>query len=176
MPRRSPSPRAPGAYLPFPLWVRFAIASTIAVVLLVAMVVFVEGHNTNSPTFTNPTAAVQANREAEVLIAQDQAPHTARLRAGGAPASGLQRVLRGYVSGQIARGAISGPLQRSTCQATGSASSATRRAFSCTVLTGSVAYHFLAVVDPGSHRVTYCKHDPPPAPGDVVPVSRRCLA
>ena len=174
MPRRSSSPRAPGAYLPFPLWVRFTISSTIAVVLLVALVVFVNGHNTNSPALTNATTAVQANREAEVLIAQDQAPHTARLSAVAAPASGLLRVLRAYVSGQIARGAISGPLQRGTCQPT-SPPGQTRRAYSCTVLTGSVEYHFVAAVDHGSHRVIYCKRDPPPAPSDVVPVSPRCL-
>ncbi len=173
MPRWSRSTRAPGAYLPFPLWARFAISSTIAVVALVAMVVFVNANNTNSPTLTNAVTAVQANHEAEVLIAQEQAPHVIGLRGGGTPVAALQRVLRANVSDQIARGAISGPLQRSTCRPTGSHGS--RRAFSCTVLTGSVNYHFLAAVDLGAHRITYCKHVPPAAPTDVVPVSRRCL-
>lgn len=169
------STRAPGAYLPFPLWVRFAVSATVALVALIAMVVFVNGHNTNSPTLTNATTAVQANHEAEILIAQDQAPHTAHLNTVGTPASGLLRVLHGYVSDQIARGAISGPLQRSSCRPSGSRRGVAR-AFSCTVLAGSVEYHFLAAVDPGAHRITYCKQDPPPAPSDVVPVSRRCRA
>jgi hypothetical protein len=137
------------------------------------MVAFVNSHNTNSPPSTNPADAVQANREAEILVAQDQAPHVARLPRGLAPSVGVARVVHGHLAGQVASGSISGPVRTARCQATG-AHTATKRAFSCRVESGDVTYPFLAVVDIGAGRATYCKRDPPPAPSDNVPVSRRC--
>src|SRR5262249_23491430 len=85
--RRARPPRAPGAYLRLPLWQRFLLASMIAVVLLVAMVIYVDQNNTNSNPSLNEAAEVRANREAEILVRQDQAPHTApaaHLSAAGA--------------------------------------------------------------------------------------------
>ena len=84
---------------------------------MVALVLFVSRHNTNSPPITNLAAEPQANREAEILISQDQAPHLARLRSGAAPAAAVEYAVRAFMANQIARGAISGPLQHDTCAA-----------------------------------------------------------
>jgi hypothetical protein len=155
------------------LWQRYALSGVIAVVLMIALVIYVNGHNTDSPPRTNPAAAVQANREAETLVGQDQAPHVTHLRAGLSPRAALVLVLRADMSRRISRGGIDGPIQRTACHATGVGAGT---AFSCVVEAGHVNYPFLGVVDRAAHRITYCKRDPPPAPSDNVPVSRRCTA
>jgi hypothetical protein len=171
--QRSRRQRAPGAYLNLPLWARFALTIVITVTLLVAMVIYVNAHNTNSNPSLNEASQVRANREAEILVAQDQAPHTLSLADREKPAAALERAIRAQIASQIAAGAIDGPLQRATCRATASRLSG-RTAFSCAVIAGSVTYPFLGVVDTTARRVTYCKRDPPPAPTDNVPVSARC--
>jgi hypothetical protein len=176
-PPRPPAPgtggRVPGALLNRPLWQRFVIATVVAVVLLAAMVVWVSGHNTDSPPASQQHLSARANREAEIIVEQDQAPHTARLPSGGADAAGLARLLHARVAAQVARGAISGPLRAGECRPTGFGSR-TGRGFTCSVESGSVFYPFLGVVNTVTGRVTYCKRDPPPVPSDYVPVSRRC--
>lgn len=166
-------PKAPGAYLRIPLWQRFVLAGLITVGLVVALVLYVEHHNTDSPPSTNPAGEVAANREAEILVAQDQAPRTARVGPGEPPRAALTRAVRADMSHRINSGALEGPLQHLQCRAVGS-SGAARQAFSCNVRAGSVNYQFLGVVDRATRRVTYCKRDPPPAPSDNVPVSPRC--
>jgi hypothetical protein len=42
------------------------------------------------------------------------------------------------------------------------------------VVANGQGYRFLGVVDTAAHRITYCKHDEPPVPGEDIPVSRRC--
>jgi hypothetical protein len=172
----SPGParrqRAPGAYLPLKLWERYALAGVIAVALIVAMILFVERHNTNSPTSTNPAAQVQANRDAEILVAQDQAPRAAPLAARVAAATAIARVVHARMAQEIASGAISGPLGPAHCVATGTAGP--RTGFTCRVVAGNVSYPFLGVVDIRTGTVTYCKRDAPPTPSDNVPVSARC--
>jgi hypothetical protein len=167
--------RAPGAYLPLPLWQRFALAGLIAVAALVAMIVYVSRHNTDSPASTDPNAAVQANREAEILVAQDQAPRVVRAGQGVAPLAAITAAVRADMRRRIATGSLGGPLQRLRCRPTGPARGQ-RGAFSCTVLAGSVTYPFLGVVDAATGRVTYCKRDPPPTPSDNVAVKARCRA
>jgi hypothetical protein len=173
--RKPRPPRAPGAYLRLRLWQRFVISIVVAVALLVAMIAFVTRHNTNSPTSTNDAAQVQANRDAEILIEQDQAPRSVRLNRGLAPVAAIERAIHTRIAQQIAAGAISGPLQPARCQASGPRAPG-RRGFSCTVVAGSVSYPFLGVVDTAARRITFCKRDPPPVPSDNVPVSRRCRA
>ena|SRR5437764_1702240 len=172
-PSRSRPPRAPGAYLRLPLWGRFALTALVASAVLIGLVLYVSSHNTDSPPSTNPAADVQANREAEILVAQDQAPRKTRLPAGRAPAVAVAGVLRADMKRRIARGEVSGPLQRTQCHIIGP-ERGSRQPVSCTVLAGSVGYPFLAVVDQRGRRITYCKRDPPPAPSDNVPVSPRC--
>jgi hypothetical protein len=166
--------RAPGAYLALPLWARFAITIVITLSLLAVLVIYVSANNTNSNPTLNEASEVRANHEAEILVAEDQAPHTARLAAGEQPSAAVERVIRQRIASQIAAGAIGGPLQRASCRSSGSRPGG-RTAFSCEVVAGSVTYPFLAVVDTSLRSVTYCKRDPPPAPTDNVPVSRRCV-
>lgn len=166
--------RAPGAYLALRLWVRFAITIVIALGLLAAMVIYVNNNNTNSNPTLNEASEVRANREAEILVAEDQAPHTLRLAAGERPSIAVERAVRHRIASQIAAGAIDGPLQHAACRASGSRPGG-RTAFSCKVVADSVTYPFLGVVDTRARIVTYCKRDPPPAPTDNVPVSRRCV-
>lgn len=166
-------PRAPGAYLRLPVWQRFVLASVIAVALLVAMVIYVDRNNTDSNPSLNEASEVQANREAEVLVEQDQAPHTVQLTAHVAPAIALERTIHARLAAQIAAGAIDGPLKPARCRPTGPPSGG-RHPLSCTVVAGEVTYPFLAVADLPAHSLTYCKRDPPPAPSDNVPVSARC--
>jgi hypothetical protein len=172
-PRRS---RAPGAYLNLPLWQRYAVSLLVAALLVAALIIWVSGHNTDSaPTNANPAAAVRANREARVLVAQDQAPHSAVLPARLPARAGLERVLHARIAAQVRSGAIAGPLKRARCRPSG-ARVGLRVGFSCTVDSGSVNYPFLAAVDTARRRVTYCKRDPPPVPSETVPVSSDCRA
>jgi hypothetical protein len=166
--------RAPGAYLNLPLWARFALALVITLSLLVAMVIYVNANNTNSNPSLNEASEVRANREAEILVAEDQAPHTLRLAAGEKPAIAVEHAIRHRIAAQIAAGAIDGPLQRAACHASGSRPGG-RTAFSCEVVAASVTYPFVGVVDQPAGSVTYCKRDPPPAQTDNVPVSSRCV-
>jgi hypothetical protein len=174
-PGRRPRSRAPGAYLRLALWQRYVVSLLVAGALLAVLVVFVAGHNTDAPTSTNEAAAVQANRDAEILISQDQAPRSLRLTPGLAPAAALGKAIHARMAKQIAAGAIDGPLSDVRCRPTGSGAGS-RQAFRCTVLAGSVSYPFLGVVDTAARRVTYCKRDPPPVASDSVPISRRCRA
>jgi hypothetical protein len=142
---------------------------------MVALVLYVSHHNTNSPPITNLAAEARANREAEVLVFQDQAPHVARLTSGAVPAAAIDRAVATFMATQIARGAISGPLQREACVRVGERS-ALRPAFSCVVRAGGVGYRFRGVVDTRARRITYCKRDTPAIPSQNVPLSHRCLA
>jgi hypothetical protein len=144
----------------------------LAAVLAIALVVFVDNHNTDSLAPESPTAAVRANQEAEIVVAQDQAPRLARLTATTSGQAGFADVIRGDMSRRIASGQIGGPLRRVSCRGTGS--SAGRSGFSCAVTAGGFNYAFVGVLDNRARRVTYCKRDPPPVPSENVPVSRRC--
>ncbi len=140
------------------------------------MVVWVSGHNTNtSPSGNDAAATLRANREAAILVAQDQAPRTVSFPAGVTSRTALERAIHARLAAQVASGAVSGPVKRALCRATGARSGA-RRGFSCTIESGSVSYPFLAAVDTAARRITICKRDPPPLPSENVPVSARCRA
>jgi len=157
------------------VWQRFVLAGVVTVVLLAALVIFVEHNNTNTNPSLNEQAQVEANRQAEILVRQDQAPHTAVLDAGVVPAMAIKRAVHAKMHAEIAAGQIDGPLSATRCKATGP-ERAGRTAFSCTAVAGQVTYPFLGVVDTSARRVTYCKRDPPPIPTENVPVSGRCRA
>src|SRR5579864_4918764 len=105
-PQRPRRRRAPGAYLNLPLWLRFTIAGAIAVVLLTAMVIFVNGHNTNSNPILNEAQQRQANHDSELLVAQDEAPQTLRLSTAAGARAALERVIRARIGSRIAAGAF----------------------------------------------------------------------
>jgi hypothetical protein len=157
-----------------PLWLRWALSFGVAAVLIILLVRFVENNSGTSPANLNPAAAVRLNQEAEILVAQDQVPHVARLAPGETPVRAIERATQSDIGREINQGTISGPLGRSTCTATGTRATVAR-AFRCTVVAADFNYPFLGVVDTRTREITFCKRDPPPVPSQNVPVSRRCL-
>jgi hypothetical protein len=168
---RMPSRQGPWAGLPLRL--RWAISLLVAVVLVVLLVRYVNSNTADQPTFSSPKAQVTANREAAVLVRQDQTPHTATLRAGADPASALASAVTADMNTLIARNVIYGPVQHTACQPAGSVAGR-GEAFHCVSLANNVNYPFLGVVDVATGRITFCKSDPPPVPSMRIPVSPRC--
>lgn len=157
-----------------PLRVQWIVSLSVAALLIVGLVLFVQSNNSDSPSGASPSAEAQANRESAILVAQDQAPHTARMRPRAAPAAALEAAVRSEIVSEIARQAIYGPLGRSACTQTGSRGKS-QLGFSCAVSVNGLPYPFVGVVDLGHRVITYCKRDPPPVPNEDVPVSARCL-
>jgi hypothetical protein len=155
---------------------RWALSIGVAVVLLVALVSYVSGHNTDAPQGQpiSNRAEVEANREATILVQQDQAAQISRAAAHVAPAQALARAVAAEMRARIGDGQADPPLARAHCTATAGAGA--RRGFSCRVLAGGVYYDFVGVLDSGTRAITLCKSDPPPVPTQTVPVSRRCQA
>jgi hypothetical protein len=157
-----------------PLWMQFVLALGVAGLLLLALVIYVNDHNSSAEdeaAVNNPKVLVQENREARVIVGEDQAPHTAKLGAGS-PAAGLRRALLAYMSHQIAIGTLGGPISGSSCHPAGG--DPARMLYRCTVSAASVSYPFDGVVQPSARIVTYCKVDPPPVASMRIPVSARC--
>jgi hypothetical protein len=143
-------------------------------ILLLALILFVEHNSNNSEATQSPSAVVRANREAEVVVAQDQAPHVAAVPAGANAQAAIARAVRSDMTGLIDNGIVDGPLTRVTCSQAGA--HAGEPAFRCTAVASGVNYPFLGVVDLRARRVTYCKRDQPPTPSLNIPVSPRCRA
>jgi hypothetical protein len=161
-----------GSFSRPPLWLRWVLSVLVAVVVLILVVRFVDTHNSDATASQSPAAEAQANREGEIVVAQDQAPHVAALKAGVVPAAGIAHAVRADINHQINQGILNGPLQRTRCSALRPRAGALP--FSCTVVAANVNYPFLGVVDVRARRITYCKRDPPPVPTENIPVSRRC--
>lgn len=160
-----------------PLWARWLLTIFAFAVLSLAVVVFVHAHSegTSAPTKSEREAEVEANREGNVVIEEDQAPHAARLAAGVATLTALERAISGDARGRIKAGNLTAPFQSVHCEAKGP--TGTNRAFRCTVHTAGVAYPYLAVLNERTRELTWCKVDPPPVSGSPeVPVSSRCRA
>jgi hypothetical protein len=158
-----------------PLWARWLLTVLAFAVLVLGVVVFVHAHSegTSAPTKSEREAEVEANREGNVVIEEDQAPHTARLGAGVAMLAALERAISDDAHGRIQAGNLTGPFQSVHCEAKGAASA--NRAFRCTVHAAGVAYPYLAVLNTRTRQLTWCKLDPPPVSGaPEVPVSSRC--
>lgn len=157
-----------------PLWVRWVVSFAVFAALLVALVVYVNANNTDTPTgVQNPATEVEANRQATILVEQDQAPRTASLARGVAPATALAHAIRADMDKEIAQQVVAGPVTRSSCARTGPGGRVTA-SFSCTVVANSLAYPFEGVVDTRTRVITFCKRDPPPVPSENIPLSRRC--
>jgi hypothetical protein len=160
-----------------PLWARWLLTIFTFAVLTLAVMVFVHAHSegTSAPTKSEREAEVEANREGNVVIEEDQEPHTARLGTGMATLKALERAIAGDAHSRIQAGNLTGPFQSVHCEAKGVAGA--KRAFRCTVHTAGVSYPYLAVLDEHTQQFTWCKVDPPPASGaPEVPVSARCRA
>ncbi len=160
-----------------PLWARWLLTIfAFAVLILAAMIVIHDNsEGTSSPTKSEREAEVEANREGNVVIEEDQAPHTAPLRGGAPPLIALERVIAGDARGRVQAGNLTAPFQGVHCKAKGAVGP--NQTFSCTVHAAGVAYPYLAVFDKRTRQFTWCKVDPPPVSGaPEVPVSARCRA
>jgi hypothetical protein len=157
-----------------PLWARWVLSLGAGLIVLVALVLFVEHNSNNSEATQNPAAVARANRQAEIVVAQDQAPHAVALRPGARPRAAITRAVRADMNTMINNGIIEGPVSRTACAQTGGHGG--RLAFSCSAVAAGVTYPFLGVVDTEGRQVTYCKRDAPPVPSMNIPVSRRCRA
>ncbi len=146
----------------------------VGVILLVALVLFVSNHNSDNLATQSPKALARANREAEIVVAQDQAPHVVKLASAADPRAAIVGVVRADINRRISQGIIDGTLQRVTCRPAGGP--AAKPGFSCTATVSDVNYQFLGVVNRPAGKLTYCKRDAPPVPSQNIPVSPRCRA
>lgn len=168
-----------------PLWARWLLAIAGFAVLIVAIAVVVQrvNNSSNEPgsSASEARAEAEANREGQIVVEQDQAPHTAALRPGAniataAMTAALERAISADVHARVKDGQLTGPLQSVHCHTAGPARDG-RRPFRCTVRSAGIDYSFVAVADPRNENLTWCKLDPPPEPGvGEVPVSARCRA
>jgi hypothetical protein len=156
----------------FPLWAKFAVSLGVGVILLVALIVFVDHNNTDSNRTLTPAEQARVNTEAELVVAQDQAPQVVRLTRAETPHAGFVRTVRATMSGFVNKGVIDGPLQRVRCTRHGGR--AGDLGFSCVATANDENYDFVGVVDAPARRLTYCRREPPPVPSDKIPVSPRC--
>ncbi len=154
------------------MWAKWVLSFGVGAALLVALVIYVDGHNTDSPPSQNLAAQTRANREAALVVARDQAPHVMSLALGIGPHAGMVRIVRATMSSLIGKAIIDGPLQRVRCTRTGAA--AGRVGFACVATARDVNYDFVGAVDAAARTLTYCKRDEPPVPSQNIPVSPRC--
>jgi len=156
------------------MWVRWVLSFGVAAALAVGLVLYVDHHNGNGLATQNPAALARANREAEIVVAQDQAPHVIRLRSAADPRAAFARAVRADMTQRINRGIIDGTLGRVTCRRHGGGG--TTLGFTCTAIVDDVNYPYVGVVHVAARQLVYCKRDEPPVPSQNIPVSRRCDA
>ncbi len=154
-----------------PMWVRWALSLGVAIVLAVALIVFVSHNNGNGLARESPKAAERLNREAETVVAQDQSPHVVTLAAGASRAA-VTRAIRRAMRARIATGEAGAPLQHVGCLAVATRAGAV--AYRCQATAAGVNYPYQALLRRRTHTLTFCKHDAPPVPSMNIPVSPRC--
>jgi hypothetical protein len=156
-----------------PLWARWfgTLLAFALLIFLIHTVVRISG------AFSEASPEAEINRVSEIVIAQDQAPHTAPLLPGDTARFGLQSAIAADVRNRIRREELTGPLQSVHCAPSGSPQ-AGRRPFGCTVRSAGISFPFLGVVDERAETLTWCKRDPPPASNapPTAPISSACRA
>jgi hypothetical protein len=148
---------------------------SVAALAVVLLIRFVDAHSTpaaQAPHLT-PTGAKTINQEAVALDAQLQAPHVVHFSASTIPTAAIQRAIAAYMNNEIDFNRLDGPLQTTVCFPV-SASGSTHIAYRCSALARGTSYPFEGVVDRRTRIIVYCRHNPPPQPGDRVPLSPRC--
>ena len=156
-----------------PMWAKWVLSFGVGAILLVALIIYVNHNNSDSPPSNNLAGQTRANREAEVVVERDQAPHVIRLAPGTSAHDRMVRAVRASMSALVSRGIIDGPLQRVRCTTHGAGD---RLGLSCVATAADVNYDFVGAATLRAHRLTYCKRDQPPVPSMNIPVSRRCQA
>ena len=159
-----------------PLWVKWVLSLGVALILLVALIIYVDHHNTDASNGQQLTlqGRASANHLAVVLAEQEQAPHVVRAAAGVEPAAAIEHAVRLQMNRLINDQEAGPPVSPARCYATSGKGAA--RGFSCTDLAGGQYFDFVGVVDTRAHLVTVCRRDPPPVQSLTVPVSGRCVA
>jgi len=156
-----------------PLWLQWVLAVLVfggaGAGLVIALHSGMPGYQTDR------SAAIRADREARIVVEQDQRPRGAPLGRSVVARVALQRAIAADTRGRVRRGELTGRERLVRCMSTG-AQKGRRRAFRCSALVGDVRYPFLGVADLRTRRLTWCKRDPAPQPALDVPVSRRCRA
>lgn len=159
--------------------VRWVLSFAVAIVLMVALVLFVDAHNNDSlAPARNPQAAQRADQEAAAVVAQDQAPHVLTVPRGTDPDAAFVRAVSDDMAYRIARGIIDGNLQQVACSPVRGQPPLPHGTlgFTCTATATDVNYDYVGLVTPAARRLVYCKRDPPPVPLPAIPVSRACTA
>lgn len=166
-------------YRKLPLWVQWTLPFATAVLLVVALVVFVQYETNHVPAEAAVSKKALSAEEAQAVvnIEQTQTPQRARLAAGVAPAAGLRAALTSWSRAQISTGLIDGPLNSITCSPTAGSTSA-RVAMRCALVAANVTYPMFGVVIPSRRSITFCQWvEWPPLYGTPnVPLSAGCLA
>jgi hypothetical protein len=154
-----------------PMWARWTLSFGVAALLAVGLIVFVSHHNGNGLAHESPKATQRLDREAEIVVSQDQAPRVVAL-AAGTPQAAVTRAIAHEMTARIAKGQAGAPLQHVRCTALATRASAT--GYRCQATAAGVAYPYEAVLNRRTRTLTFCKHDAPPVPSMNIPVSRRC--
>lgn len=160
-----------------PLWARWLLTLLGFCALALTIWIVLRSINDAGPSQSERAAEAEANREGQVIVEADQAPHSATLHSSGGARLQLQLAIGADLRGRIRQGSLSGPVQSVHCLAAGPARSG-REPFRCSALAAGVSYPFLGVIDRRSGQLTWCKVDPPPVakgPQEVT-VSPRCRA
>jgi hypothetical protein len=168
-----PQPARSLPRLQLPLWAKWVLSFAVGAVLLVALIIFVDHNNTDSPRSQNLAAQTRANQEAALVVERDQAPHVIKLRHDATPVTGFIGAVRATMTDLVNRGIVDGPLQKVRCTRHGGGAGAP--ALTCVATANDVNYDFVGVVNLREHRLTYCKRDEPPVPSMNIPVSPRCV-
>jgi hypothetical protein len=160
-----------------PLWARWLLTILAFVMLSVAIVIVLHAVNNSGASQSERSAVVEANREAQIFVEEDQAPHSAPLRATAQPTTALGLAIGADMRTRVRQGQLSGPVEGVRCSSSGPARSG-RAPFRCSAHAGGIAYPFVAVADRRARRLTWCKIDPPPIAGgpQEVAVSASCRA
>jgi hypothetical protein len=174
-PRPTPSPREPVGLPRPPLWLQWVLSLTIATVLIVLLVRFVDANSTPKAQAPHVSAKGQAaiNAVSRIIDAQDQSPHVARIAPGTTPQSAMVAAINALLVHEVRDGTIPSPSQQTSCFQI--AARGTAIEFRCSAYTGSTSYPFEGVAQRSTGTITFCKHDPPPGHGGTIPISRRCL-
>ena len=166
-------------YRALPLWLQWALPFGIAVIAVVALVVYVHHQTDDTPSeapVNTPSAIVAQNQQADALMKQEQEPQTGKLKPGVKPGEGLKTAIATWLDHQIKLGQYGGPLTKRTCTPT-AGSTAARAAFKCAMVTANVTYPFYGVVIPTTGTITYCQKVTPPVYGmPGLKLNKSCLA
>lgn len=160
-----------------PLWARWLLTLLGFCMLALAVWIALRAINDAGPSQSERVANQEANRESQIVIEEDQAPRTSRLRSTAGARDQLQLAIAADLRERIRQGSLSGPVQDVRCLAAAAARS-DREPFRCTAQAAGVSYPFLGVVNMRARQLTWCKVNPSPVAGgpQEVPVSPRCRA